>query len=38
MQLQAEFVKAQIQRLTEQARELGETAGKVGAEAARPKF
>jgi phasin len=38
MQLQAEFVKAQIQRLTEQARELGEAAGKAGAEAARPKF
>ena len=37
MQLQAEFIKGQIQRLTEQARELGETAGKVGAEAVRPK-
>ncbi|MCZ7658819.1 MAG: phasin [Xanthobacteraceae bacterium] len=37
MQLQAEFIKAQIQRLTEQARELGETAGKAGADAARPK-
>ena len=37
MQLQAEFVKGQIQRLTEQARELGETAGKAGANAVRPK-
>lgn len=37
MQLQADFIKAQIQRLTEQARELGETAGKAGADAARPK-
>lgn len=37
MQLQAEFIKAQIQRLTEQARELGEPAGKAGADAARPK-
>jgi phasin len=37
MQLQAEFIKGQIQRLTEQARELGETAGKVGADAVRPK-
>jgi phasin len=38
MQLQAEFVKSQMQRLTEQAKELGEVAGKASAEAARPKF
>jgi phasin len=38
MQLQAEFIKGQMQRLAEQAKEMGETAGKAGAEAARPKF
>ena len=37
MQLQAEYIKRQMQRLTEQARELGESASKAAKDAATPK-
>lgn len=38
MKLQAEFVKAQMQALTEQAQELGQSATKAAMEASKPKF
>jgi len=37
MRLQAEFVRSQMQVLAEQARELGETAGKAASEVRSPK-
>jgi phasin len=37
MKLQAEYVKTQLQVFTEQARELGETAGKAAADTASSK-
>ncbi len=37
LKLQAEFVRGQMQVLSEQVRELGETAGKVASEATTPK-
>jgi phasin family protein len=37
LQLQAEYIKRQMQRLTEQARELGESASKAAKDAATPK-
>jgi phasin len=36
MRLQAEFVRSQIQALSEQAKELGETVGKVAMDQTRP--
>jgi hypothetical protein len=38
MRLQTEFVKSQMQALTEQAQELGQTASKAAMDAAKPKF
>lgn len=37
MQLQAEFIRAQMQNLTQQAQELGQSAAKATMDAARPK-
>src|SRR3981189_632941 len=37
LQLQAEYIKRQMQRLTEQARGLGESASKAGEDAATPQ-
>ena len=37
LQLQAEYIKRQMQRLTEQARELGESTSKAAKDAATPK-
>ena len=37
LELQAEYIKRQMQRLTEQARELGESASKAAKDAATPK-
>src|SRR3979490_3323475 len=37
LQLQADYIKRQMQRLTEQARELGESASKAAKDAATPK-
>jgi phasin len=38
LRLQAEFMKAQMETLTAQAKELGESAGRVASEAAKPKI
>jgi phasin len=38
MRLQTEFVKSQMQALTEQAQELGQTVSKAAMDAAKPKF
>ena len=37
MRLQSEFVQSQMQAMTQQARELGQVAGKAGSDAVKPK-
>jgi phasin len=37
LKLQADYIKAQMQALTEQAKELGEQTGKMARDAAKPK-